>query len=221
MTTVVSPGHADEKAIAVDVSSNTSEQFIKTDDGVLTRDEAHQLLDPVAEKKLVRKMDSFVLLPIAFIFFWAFVDRINIGYAKLQGLTTDLKMTGTDFNVALLVQYAPFIFFEIPSNLIIKRVRPSYWLAGLSLGWGFMTLGEGLVQNYNGFLILRFFLGIFEAGLVPGAVYLTSMYYTRFELQKRMAGLYIANCIAIAFGGVRLPLSPPSIFQSTANCACS
>ena len=174
----------------------------------MNREEARSLVDPKGEKALVRRLDIRVLLPIAVIFFWAFVDRVNIGYARLQGLEKDLKMVGNDFNVALLIQIAPYVFFEVPSNLVLKRVRPSYWLGGMSLCWGFMTLGQGLVKTYAGLLVLRFFLGLFEAGLVPGAVYLTSMYYTRFELQKRMAGLYIANCIAIATGGVSIPALP-------------
>lgn len=142
---------------------------IKTDDGVMTREEAKSLLDPIAEKKLVRKLDIHVILPIGVIFFWAFVDRINIGYARLQGLEKDLNMVGkNDYNIALLAQIAPFIVFEIPSNLILKHVRPSFWLGGMSIGWGFMTLGQGLVTTFSGLIVLRVFLGVFEAGLVPG-----------------------------------------------------
>lgn len=181
---------------------------IATDDGIMTKEEARRLVDHKREKALVRKLDLRVLLPIAIIFFWAFVDRANIGYARLQGLEKDLRMVGNDFNVALLVQIAPYIFFEVPSNLLLKHVRPSYWLGGMSLCWGLMTLGQGLVKTYHGLIALRFFLGLFEAGLVPGAVYLTSMYYTRFELQKRLVGLYVANCVAIATGGVSFPLPP-------------
>uniref|UniRef100_A0A093V9X1 Putative transporter n=1 Tax=Talaromyces marneffei PM1 TaxID=1077442 RepID=A0A093V9X1_TALMA len=130
---------------------------IKTDEGILTREEAEGLVNPAAEKKLIRKLDAHVILPVGMVFFWAFVDRVNLGYARLQGIEKDLHMVGNDFNVALLVQIAPYIFFEIPSNLTLKRVR---------------------------------------------AVYLTSMYYTRYELQKRMVGLYMANCIAIATSGL-------------------
>jgi hypothetical protein len=141
---------------------------IKTDEGILTREEAESLLDPAAEKRLVRKLDIRVILPIGVVFFWAFVDRVNLGYARLQGIEEDLHMVGNDFNVALLVQIAPYIFFEIPSNLILKHVRPSFWLGGLSLCWGFITLGQGLVKTYHGLIVLRIFLGLFEAGLVPG-----------------------------------------------------
>jgi hypothetical protein len=169
MSVEIPPVFPDEKAQVVSVHSPTSDQFaIKTEDGILTKEEAKNLITPEAEKRLVRKMDIRVLLPIAVIFFWAFVDRVNLAYAHLQGLDKDLGMSGNMFNIALLVQIAPFIFFEIPSNLMIKRVRPSYWLSGMSLGWGFMTLGQGLVTNFSGLVVLRVFLGVFEAGLVPG-----------------------------------------------------
>jgi hypothetical protein len=169
MSMEAQPVFADDKAaVEATVHSPSEHLTTKTNDGIPTREEAQTLLDSVAEKKLVRKLDIRVILPIGAIFFWAFIDRVNLGYAKLQGLEKDLGMTGNDFNVALLVQIAPYIFFEIPSNLILKHVRPSYWLGGLSLCWGFMTLGQGLVKTYSGFIALRVFLGLFEAGLVPG-----------------------------------------------------
>jgi hypothetical protein len=169
MGMVAQPTFADDKAAVEAIVQSPSEHFItKANDGIPAREEAQTLLDSAAEKKLVRKLDIRVILPIGVIFFWAFIDRVNLGYAKLQGLEQDLGMTGNDFNVALLVQIAPYIFFEIPSNLILKHVRPSYWLGGLSLCWGFMTLGQGLVKTYSGLIALRIFLGLFEAGLVPG-----------------------------------------------------
>lgn len=94
--------------------------LVESPNDVLTREEAQSLLDPAAEKTLVRKLDVRVLLPVGVIFFWAFIDRVNIGYAKLQGLEKDLGMVGNDYNVALLVQIVPYIFFEIPSNLIVS-----------------------------------------------------------------------------------------------------
>jgi hypothetical protein len=115
--------------------------------------------DKEAEKALLRKLDIHVILPMSAIFFWCYVDRINFGYAKLQGIEKDLHMTGNDFNISLLVQMVFLCSFEILSNLIIKRVRPSLWLGAMSLGWGLMTLGQGLVRSYSDLLILRSFLG--------------------------------------------------------------
>jgi hypothetical protein len=124
--------------------------------------------DKEAEKAPVTTSTSMSYHPVSVIFFWRYVDSINFGYAKLQGIEKDLHMTGNDFNASLLVQMVFLCSFEIPSNLMIKRVRLPLWLGTLSLGWGFMTFGQGLVHSYSGLLVLRSFLGAFEPGLIPG-----------------------------------------------------
>ncbi|RWA07634.1 hypothetical protein EKO27_g7470 [Xylaria grammica] len=160
------------------------------------------LFDAVAEKKLLRKCDLHVLPPITFIFFLAFLDRTNIGNAKIQGLTEDLNLTGHDYNVALFIFFIPYILFEVPSNIIIKRVAPSTWLSLVMVLWGIATIGQGLVTNVQGLIATRFLLGIFEAGVFPGCAYLISMYYKRYELQWRMSIFFCAAILAGAVSGL-------------------
>ena len=93
-------------------------------------------LDRSREKKLLWKLDIHVLPMISVLYMLAFIDRINIGNAKIQGLTTDLNMTGNDYNVALFVFFVPYILFEVPSNLLLKRIKPSTWLSAIMFGWG-------------------------------------------------------------------------------------
>jgi hypothetical protein len=100
---------------------------------------------------------------------FAFLDRVNLGNAKIQGLTTELKMSGSMYNIASEILFVPYILLEVPSNLIIRRIRPSYWLSGLMFFWGVTTVCEGVVSSYGGFLVCRVFLGVFEAGVFPGA----------------------------------------------------
>lgn len=83
-------------------------------------------------------------------------------------MTTDLKMVGNDYNVALLIFFVPYILFEVPSNIIIKRIAPSTWLSGLMFCWGVITIGQGLVHSNGGLQAMRFLLGFFEAGFFPG-----------------------------------------------------
>jgi hypothetical protein len=93
-------------------------------------------IDKVTERKLVMKID-WRLLPILFLLLMAaFLDRINIGNARIMGLEKDLHMKGNDFNIALFVFFIPYILLEVPSNLLMKRIRPSMWLSGLIFGWG-------------------------------------------------------------------------------------
>ncbi|KAI1908272.1 hypothetical protein LOZ65_006662 [Ophidiomyces ophidiicola] len=155
-----------------------------------------------AEAALVRKCDVRVV-PILFVLFMlSFIDRINIGNARLQGLERDLGMQHRDYNVALFVFFIPYILLEVPSNLVLKRVAPSTWLSGIIAAWGVVTICQGVTTSFAGLVVCRFFLGVFEAGFVPGCVYLISMYYQRYELQKRLNFFFCASIIAGAVSGL-------------------
>lgn len=107
-----------------------------TDSGL--SDEALSIteIDPEIERRVVRKCDLRVVPPTLILFMLSFLDRVNIGNAKIQGLTEDLHMTGSDYNVALLILFIPFIIFEIPSNFVMRKLRPSTWLSILLFGCG-------------------------------------------------------------------------------------
>lgn len=90
------------------------------------------------------------------------------GNAKIQGMEEDLHMTGHDYNIALFAFFIPYILFEVPSNIIIKRIAPSTWLSIIMTLWGISTVGMGCVNNVGGLIACRFLLGLFEAGLFPG-----------------------------------------------------
>ena len=104
-------------------------------------DTTHEMgpIDLEAEKKLVRKCDLHVLPIITLLFLFNFVDRINIGNAKIQGLEKDLHMEGHDYNIALFMFFIPYILFEIPSNIILKKVKSSTWLSFIMVCWGLLS----------------------------------------------------------------------------------
>lgn len=77
-------------------------------------------------------------------------------------------MEKTDYNIALFVFFVPYILFEVPSNIILKRLAPSTWLSLIMVLWGISTVGMGLVNNFEGLVAMRVLLGLFEAGLFPG-----------------------------------------------------
>ena len=99
-------------------------------------------IDETSEKKLIRKCDLHVVPIISFLYVLSFLDRINIGNARIQGLETDLNMSGQDYNIALLVFFIPYILFEVPSNILIRKLRPSTWLSMLMIGWGVHAIPE-------------------------------------------------------------------------------
>ena len=124
------------------------------------------------------------------------------GNAAIQGMLEDLDMTGDDFNVALFIFFVLYILFEVPSNIIIKRISPSTWLSGIMFCWGIITIGQGLVKTKGGLQAMRLLLGFFEAGFFPGCLYLISMYYKRYELQWRFNIFFTGSILAGSFSGL-------------------
>ncbi|KAA6410729.1 MAG: Major Facilitator Superfamily [Lasallia pustulata] len=159
-------------------------------------------LDRLAETKLRWKCDLHVLPAITVLYLLAFIDRVNIGNARIQGLEKDLKMKGHDYNVALFVFFIPYILFEVPSNILLRKIAPSTWLSSIMFCWGVVTVCQGVIQSYAGLIVCRFLLGLFEAGFVPGCIYLISMYYQRYELQWRINLFFCAGILSGAFGGL-------------------
>lgn len=92
----------------------------------------------------------------------------NIGNAKIEGLQEDLGMTDDQYNWCLTAFFFTYVVFEIPSNILIKRFRPSRWLPFIMVCWGIVATLMGIVRSYTGLLIARVFLGVSEAGLFPG-----------------------------------------------------
>jgi sugar phosphate permease len=99
---------------------------------------------------------------------------INIGNARIQGMEEDLGMEGNDYNIALFTFFILYILLEVPSNILLKKFRPSIFLSSIMLAWGIITVCMGVTQSFAGLVVCRVILGAFEAGFFPGAVYLIS-----------------------------------------------
>ncbi|KAL5358924.1 major facilitator superfamily domain-containing protein [Aspergillus floccosus] len=159
-------------------------------------------ITPEMEKKILRKMDIHLIPMLALLYLLAFLDRGNIGNAKIEGLLDDLHMSGHQYSMALTVFFFPYAAFELPSNLLLKKLRPSRWLPIIMLSWGIVMTLMGVVQNYAGLLITRIFLGVAEAGLYPGTAYYITLWYPRHRAQYRQALFFSAASIAGAFSGL-------------------
>jgi MFS family permease len=119
-----------------------------------------------------------------------------------MGLPKDLGLTGQQPNIALTILFVPYIVFEIPSNIIMKRLSPHVWLSICIFSFGIIVIAQAFVQNYSGIIATRFFLGIAESGIFPGSFYLISFWYKHEEAQKRFT-IYISSVIlSSAFGGL-------------------
>lgn len=156
---------------------------------VYSLDEQPTHLNPAekfVEQKLLWKVDARVL-PILFcLFLISFVDRSNLANARIEGLEKSLHMNpkGHGYNIALFSFTIPYILFEVPSNIILKKVKPTLWLSGIMFCWGLYlffigesadymfigvcTMGQGLTKSFGGLVACRALMGFFESGFVPG-----------------------------------------------------
>lgn len=120
------------------------------------------------ERKLIRKIDFRVIPFLCILYLLAFLDRVNIANARSFGLAKDLALKANEYNTALTIFFVPYVLFEIPSNMLLKRLSPRVWLSACMFMFGVVTTCQGLVRNYSGLLATRFFLGVFEVGRESG-----------------------------------------------------
>ncbi|EFR00233.1 hypothetical protein MGYG_03236 [Nannizzia gypsea CBS 118893] len=155
------------------------------------------------EKQLLRRIDWRLLPIIGALYAISLIDRTNISSARIAGLNQELKLyIGSRYSIALLVFFIPYFIFELPSNLLLRKVGSAAWLAGIAFAWGTIMLGSGFIHNYQSLVVLRFLLGVFEAGLFPGCVYLISCWYVRYEVQTRLAIFYLTSVLAGGFSSI-------------------
>ncbi|EGY18584.1 uncharacterized protein VDAG_09110 [Verticillium dahliae VdLs.17] len=128
--------------------------------------------DAVALRKLTRKIDLRIIPLFIFLYTMTFLDRVNIGNARLWHLEADLGMAGYDYNLAVLVFYIPYMLLEIPSNMLLNRLKPRYYIASLVFLWGLTITLAGFSTRFAHLVAARVLLGVFEAGMFPGCLFL-------------------------------------------------
>ncbi|OMP81323.1 putative transporter [Diplodia seriata] len=139
---------------------------------------------------------------LSFLYLISFLDRTNIGNAKIDGLQDDLGMTNGQYNASLSIFFISYSLAEPLTNVLLKRMRPSVFLPTIMFLWGICMTAMGLVHNFAGLATARFFLGLAEAGLFPGINYYLSCFYRRAELGVRAAIFFSAAALAGSFGGL-------------------
>ncbi|KAH9962141.1 MFS general substrate transporter, partial [Russula dissimulans] len=162
-------------------------------------------LPPTDENLLRRatlKMDLCVVPILALLYFLSFLDKANIGNARVAGLTESLRMSNYQFSIALTVTYVPYICMELPMNLLLKHVGANVTFPFMVILWGIACACQGAVNSYHGLLVCRFFLGAFEGGLLAGIMLLFSIFYKRHDLQLRISMMHSVSSLAGAFSGL-------------------
>jgi MFS family permease len=114
----------------------------------------------------------------------------------------DLALTSNEYSISLIVFFVSYVFFEIPSNLILSKTRPSIFLPTIMVLWGTVTCCMAAITDYKHLVALRFVVGILEAGFAPGVLLILSSWYKRNEQSKRFAVYISAAVLSGAFGGL-------------------
>ncbi|KAF2964218.1 hypothetical protein GQX73_g9346 [Xylaria multiplex] len=154
------------------------------------------------EKQLVWRLDLILIPWLCLLYLLAFLDRTNIGNAKVAGLLDDLDLSIGQYNIALTIFFISYSVFEPLTNVLLKKLKPSLFIPSIMFFWGASMVGMGFCYNYSGLLAARWFLGLAEAGLFPGVNYYLSCWYKRSEFGIRAAIFFSAAALAGSFGGL-------------------
>ena len=156
-------------------------------------------MDDGIEKSAMRKI-YMRLLPFAVLsYFLAYIDRINVGFAALT-MRGDLGMSATAFGFATGTFYWGYFIFEVPSNIIMEKVGARLWIARIMITWGLLACLTAAVTGENSYGIVRFLLGVAEAGFFPGLILYFTYWFPSYHHGRIVSGFLIGLPIAVAAG---------------------
>ena len=152
-----------------------------------------------AEEALIRKV-GWRLMPLVMIcYFFAFFDRINIGFAK-SALTADLGISNTAYGLGASLFVVGYVLFEVPSNMFLYRVGARRWIARIMISWGIATALMAMVSTAWEFYALRFLIGACEAGFAPGILYYLTVWFPTSHRGRITSLLFVASAFSGVFG---------------------
>lgn len=156
---------------------------------------------PELESRVYRKM-SIRILPIVMLgMFIAYLDRANLGVIA-EPLSLDLGLTAASFGLAAGFFYIGYLVFEVPSNMILAKVGARIWIGRIMITWGIITIAMGFMQNEATLLIMRFLLGLAEAGYSPGVALFLALWYPAHLLPRAYSFLNLAVPFALCVGSI-------------------
>jgi ACS family tartrate transporter-like MFS transporter len=156
-------------------------------------------VEDAIEKSAMRKI-YIRLLPFAiFSYFLAYIDRINVSFAGLT-MQSDLHMSAAAFGFAAGTFYWGYFIFEVPSNVIMEKVGARLWIARIMITWGIFAGITAMVTGSTSFSVVRFFLGVAEAGFFPGIVLYFTYWFPSHHHARIVSGFLIGLPIAVAAG---------------------
>ncbi|MCY1272831.1 putative metabolite transport protein NicT [compost metagenome] len=154
-------------------------------------------------QELYRKITWRLIPFLCFCYLAAYLDRINVGFAKLQMLE-HLQFSEAAYGLGAGLFFVGYILFEVPSNLVLEKVGAKLWIARIMITWGLLSACTMFVTTSTQFYILRFLLGAAEAGFLPGVLYYLTMWFPTYRRGRIIALFMIGLPLSSVIGG---PLS--------------
>jgi len=156
-------------------------------------------MDAALEKSTMRKI-YIRLLPFAILsYILAYIDRINVSFAGLT-MRGDLDMSAATFGFATGMFFWGYFIFEVPSNVILEKVGARLWIARIMITWGILAGATAMVTGATSFSVVRFLLGVAEAGFFPGLVLYFTYWFPSYHHARIVSGFLIGLPIAVAAG---------------------
>ncbi|WP_109474554.1 MFS transporter [Ornithinimicrobium cavernae] len=155
------------------------------------------------ERSAMRRITLRLVLLLFVVYIFNYLDRTNIGIAKLH-LQPDLGLSEAAYGLGAGLFFVGYVIFEVPSNVILYKVGARLWIARIMVTWGLVAMGMAFVQDEWSFYVLRFLLGVAEAGLVPGVILYLTQWIPSVRRARMIGIFYLAVPLSTVLGA---PLS--------------
>lgn len=152
------------------------------------------------QNRILRKVAIRLMPFLCLLYFVNYLDRVNIGFAGPNGMNDELGMTATVFGFASGIFFLGYLVLEVPSNLALHRLGARKWLARIMITWGIVATVMAFVPNATTLVVLRFLLGVAEAGFFPGIILYLTYWFPAVQRAKAVALFMAAVPVSSAIG---------------------
>ncbi|KAL4919206.1 major facilitator superfamily domain-containing protein [Aspergillus aurantiobrunneus] len=155
------------------------------------------------QRNIIHRVDRRLVTITGAAYCISLMDRTNVSVAAITGMMEDLELyIGFRYSIMVLVFFVAYIVFQPLATAVIRKIGPRIFISAIVMTWGACLIGFAYAPNWQTLSGLRALLGILESGFFPGAVYLLSCWYSRYEVQKRYSFFYLIGCVASALSGI-------------------
>ena len=156
-----------DKADAAHIERTLSE---KTRDSDAANDARIDALTPEQQKKIIRRIDTRLVLTCGFMYCVSLMDRTNTGIAIVAGMGVDLVFIDARYSIMVAVFFITYTLLQPPATVVLRKVGPRIFLPSITILWGITMMCFGFVRTWDQMVPLRLVLGVFEAGFFPGKI---------------------------------------------------